>query len=455
MSNSQRTQLGRLAGMASMWLAVLTILGPVPWARMAQGADNDPFAVGFAWSPIDVADAGTAFWPQYRGPTADGHADPTCEPPIAWSESENVRWKLAVDGKAWSSPVVWGDTLWMTNATEDGRAMSILAIDRENGKIRYDRVVFTNETMQPDFHAFNSHASPTPVLDRECVYISFGAYGTAALDRQTGATLWERRDLRCNHFRGAGSSPILFRDLLIFHMDGFDHQYAIALNKRTGETVWKSIRNVDYGTDDGDVKKAFSTPQIIETSGKQLQMISPTSKAVLSYDPFTGRERWRVRYSEFSSASRALFDGERVYLNTGFSKSKLIAIRPEGQGDLSNTNVLWETNRSIGSKPSPVLFGATICSLDDRGVLSAMECKSGDVVWQQRLGGDFSSSPIVAGNRIYCFDESGKGHVISAVDGTSLKVNTLEAGCLASPAVIGNELIVRTRTHLYCLGSTK
>ena len=421
---------------------------------------QDPYSIGWAWSTNDIAASGDAFWPQFRGPTGDGQAKKVSNPPTQWSETENIRWRTEIPGKAWSSPVVWGDTIWITTASENGLSMSAIALDRKTGAIRWNKEVFANTETQKDFHAFNSYGSPTPVVDARLLFVSFGAYGTAALNRDNGEVVWQRRDLKCNHYRGAGSSPILFRDLLIFHMDGYDKQFIVALRKDTGETVWQKDRTVDYGTEDGDVKKAFGTPQIIEVAipgslQKQIQMLSTTSKAILAYDPTDGSELWRVRYAEFSSASRPLFDGKHIYTNTGFSKGKLIAIATGGTGDITQTHVAWEAAKSIGNKPSPLLIGDDlICTLADAGVLSAMKRATGELVWQERLGGDFSSSPILAGQRIYCFDEKGKGHVYST-DGKQLSVNGLESGCLASPAVAGDDLIVRTRTALYCIGTGK
>ena len=423
-------------------------------------AQEDPYAVSWAWSAIEIKTAGAAFWPQFRGPTGDGIAIQGANPPTKWSESENVRWRTEIPGKGWSSPVAWGDSIFVTTATENGLSMSALALDRKTGAVHWNKEVFANTETQKDFHAFNSYASPTPVLDGQQLYVSFGAYGTAALNPNNGDIVWQRRDLQCNHYRGSGSSPILFRNLLIYHMDGYDKQFVVALNKKTGETVWKIDRTVDYGTEDGDVKKAFGTPQIIEVAvagsiEKQIQMISTTSKAVLAYDPIDGKELWRVKYAEFSSATRPLYDGKHIFLNTGFSKGKLIAIAAGGKGDITQTHVAWEASKAIGSKPSPLLVGSDlICTLDDRGVLTAMQRSSGEMVWQERLGGDFSASPILAGNRIYCLDEKGKGHVYS-IDGKPIAVNTLDAGCLASPAVVGNDLIVRTRTAVYCIGAEK
>lgn len=411
------------------------------------GIDGKPHS--WAWSDEEVREAGVGFWPQYRGPMGDGQAAQGCDPPIQWSEEKNVQWRVSILGKAWSSPVVWGDRIWLTNASQDGLTMSVMAIDRNTGKVLIDRPVFTNTATQKDYHEFNSYGSPTPVCDSEHVYVSFGAYGTAALNPKDGSTLWERRDLPCNHYRGAGASPILCGNLLIFAMDGFDYQYLVALDKRTGQTVWKQDRDIQYGTDDGDWKKAYSTPHVIEVGGK-IQVISPAAKAVIAYDPQTGRELWKVRYEEHSSAIRPLFDGKHLFISSGFSKAKLLSIRPDGEGDVTDSNVVWQATRAIGCKPSPVFLGGRICSLEDRGVLTAMDTSTGEIVWQKRLGGDFSSSPVVAANRFYCFDEQGRSHVVDA-DGNVLAENTLDSGCLASPAIVGNDLIVRTRTSLYCI----
>jgi outer membrane protein assembly factor BamB len=438
-----------------MFLPMRLLFGAVIWFFACDVVlADDPFAIQWAWSEQEAKSAGDSFWPQFRGPTADGVAATNAQPPTAWGESTNLLWKLPIAGKAWSSPVAWGDKIWLTTASDDGLSMSALCVDRNTGAIRWNKEVFANAATQPDFHAFNSYGSPSPVVDANNLYVSFGAYGTAALNRENGELVWQRRDLPCNHYRGAGSSPILYRNTLIFHMDGFDFQYVVALDKKTGETVWKIDRNVDYGTEDGDIKKAFSTPLLLEVSEagstkKQTQMISTTSKAVLSYDPKDGRELWKARYKEFSSTARPVFDGERIFISTGFGKAKMLAIGVQGSGDVTDSKIAWEGAKTVGSKPSPLLVVDSVCSVDDRGVLSAFSRTTGAIQWQARLGGDFSASPILANGFLYCFDEKGKGHVYSP-EGKEVSVNSLDDGCLASPLAIGRDLIVRTRTHLYC-----
>lgn len=284
----------------------------------------------------------TADWPQLRGPTGDGHGQAT-NLPVTWSEQESVAWKTPIHGRGWSSPVVWGDQIWLTTAAEDGRQFYAVCVDAKSGQIKHDVHLFDTET--PDeIHVTNSYASPTPVIEQDRVYVHFGTYGTACLDTRTGDVLWQRRDLPCNHWRGPGSSPILFEDLLIVHLDGYDLQYVAALDKQTGATRWKTDRNIDYQTDDGDLKKAFCTPIVIEVAG-QLQLISPAAKATIAYDPRTGRELWRFRYENHSATARPLFGHGLLFLNSGFSKAELYAIKPGTSGDITDTHVVWKVDR--------------------------------------------------------------------------------------------------------------
>src|SRR5437016_5849185 len=238
-------------------------------------------------------------WPQFRGPNGDGRSD-SHDLPLTWSESENVKWKTPVHGKAWSSPVILGDQVWLTTATEDGRELFVVCVDRGTGKILRDERIF--EVEKPQFcHQFNSYASPTPVIEPGRVYVTFGSPGTACLDTKTGKVLWERRDFVCNHYRAAGSSPIIYRDMLIMNFDGSDHQFVVALNKKTGSTLWKVNRGIDYkdlGPDgkpqaEGDFRKAFSTPHVAILGGAPV-LISQGAKAIYGYEPLTGKELWRV-----------------------------------------------------------------------------------------------------------------------------------------------------------------
>jgi outer membrane protein assembly factor BamB len=397
-----------------------------------------------------------AQWPQFRGPEGTGHAASTVLP-LTWAEGKNVTWKMAVHGRAWSSPVILGNQVWMTTATPDGRELFAVALDRDSGKIVFDLKLFDVATPQYA-HPFNTYASPTPVIEPGRVYVTFGSPGTAAIDTKTGKVIWERRDFECNHFRGAGSSPILFGDLLLMHFDGSDHQFVVALDKRTGKTVWRTPRSIDFqdlGPDgkpkaDGDFRKGFATPQIVMVEGRPV-MVSVGSKAVYGYDPLTGKELWRViERGSHSASSRPVAGHGLVFVPMGFDQAQLLAIRPDGQGDVAASHVAWRFGKGAPSKPSILLVGDVIYMVNDGGIVGAVEAKTGELVWRGRVEGTYSASPLYANGRIYLFNEDGKTTVLEA--GRELKVlaeNFLEDGFMSSPAVDGRALYLRTRTHVY------
>jgi len=340
----------------------------------------------FVFSPTSGAEQ----WPEFRGPTGDGISLQTGLP-LHWSETENVVWKTPIHDRGWSSPVVWDDQIWLTTATTDGKKMFAVCVDKETGKIRHDIHLF--DVKQPrEIHLTNSYASPTPVIEQGRVYVSFGSYGTACLATSSGKVLWQRRDLPCNHWRGPGSSPILFEDRLILNFDGYDYQYVVALDKTTGKTIWKQQRDIDYETDDGDFKKAFCTPAVIQVDGSW-QLISPAAKAAISYDPRTGREIWRIGYDNHSATARPLFGHGLVYINSGFSKAQLFAVRPTGTGDVTDSHVAWVERKGIGSKPSHLLYGDWIFGIHDRGTAACFRAETGEKVWEKRIPGNYSASP--------------------------------------------------------------
>ncbi len=400
-------------------------------------------------------------WPQFRGPTGQGIADATGLP-VNWSETEHVKWKTPLKGKAWSSPVVWGAQIWVTTATEDGRQLGAIAVDRESGRMVHDLALFTVE--QPQYaDKFNSYGSPTPVIETGRIYVTFGSAGTVCLDTATGKVLWERRDLPCNHWRGAGSSPTLWENLLIMHFDGADHQYVVALDKRTGHDVWRTNRSVDFQDltpegkpiRDGDFRKAFSSPLVITHEGKPL-LISAASKATYAYDPVDGRELWRVEERKHHSGTvRPVAGNGFVYTATGLARGELWAVRLGGSGVVTDTHVAWKITRNVPNRPSPVLSGDLLFMVDqDGGVVTCLEAMTGKEVWKERLpgAGSYSSSPVLAEGRLYFFNENGHGTVIEA--GRTFKVlaaNKLDGGFMASPAVAGRALFVRSKTHLYRL----
>jgi len=390
---------------------------------------------------------GAENWPQFHGPAHDAQTDAK-RLPLEWGEGHNVTWKTAIPGRAWSSPVVWGRQVWLTTATANGTRMSVLCVDRDSGRITSDIPLLTHA--EPDqINAVNSYASPTPVVEAGRLYVHFGSYGTACLETATGRTLWLRRDLKCDHGVGPGSSPLMVGRLLILTFDGMDAQFLAALDKATGKTVWKTKRSTDFGDIDGDLRKAFSTPIVIEAGGRR-QLISAGAGAAMAYDPGTGRELWRVRYGRgFSTASRPVFAGGVVVVNSGFSRFDLLAVRPDGGGDVTETHVAWTLRRGP-TKTSPIVVGGRLLLLTDRGTLTCVDPATGEQVWRERIRGRFTATPLAAGRRVYLFSEDGTTTVAEAgPQYKQLAVNKLDAGCMASPAVAGEAIILRTKTHLY------
>lgn len=418
--------------------------------------------IATALASVLIASAGAAEnWTSYRGPTDQGLSDATGLP-VKWSETENVKWKIPIDGKAWSSPVIWGDRIWLTNATEDGTRLSALCVDAKSGKIIHDLKRLHGNPAPQYCHPFNSYASPSPAIEEGRVYVSFGSPYTACLDSRTGKVIWERKDFVCNHFRGPGSSPYLYKDLLILHFDGSDDQFVVGLDKNTGKTVWKTDRSVDYKDIDaetgkpereGDWRKAFSTPIVTEVEGKPV-LISLGSMALYGYNPENGEELWRIEANvdrAHSGGCRPVAGHGLVFMPMG-SGGELFAVRPDGKGVVTDTHVEWKHSRVVPKRPSVLLVGDLLFMVDDGGIAGCLEAKTGEEIWRERIGGNFSASPLLAGGKIYLFDEEGKSTVIEASkEFKVVATNELEAGCMASPAVSGNALFVRTKTHLYRL----
>jgi outer membrane protein assembly factor BamB len=386
-------------------------------------------------------------WTQFRGPGGTGIAKAKGLP-TTWDEKTNIVWKTAIHDKGWSSPVVLGKQVWLTTARDDGKAQWAVCVDRDSGKVVHDLKVF--DTPKPPYFfmpTYNSHASPSPVIEPGRVYVHFGSAGTACIDTQTGKVLWSRRDLPCDHWRAPGSSPILWNDLLILSFDGHDQQYLVALNKKDGKTVWRKDREFDYKTDDGDLKKAYSTPVVIEVGGKP-QLISPGAVWSAAYDPRTGKELWKVQHGGMNAACAPQHGHGLVYVTTS-SPVRLVAVPPTGSGDVTR-DVRWSLNRNTPSRPSPLLVGELLFLVSDTGIATCLEAKTGKQVWARRITGNYSSSPVYADGHLYVFDHDGKGHVLTADrEGKIVATNRLDAGCRATPAVVGKSLFVRTYTHLY------
>ena len=409
------------------------------------------FAVlGFSYSA-------KADWTEFRGPLGTGHIPDGNELPSEWSESKNVDWKVTLPGRAWSSPVVFGDDIWLTTADEKGHKLTAIAVDAKSGKIVFEEQLFYVE--KPQYvHKFNTYASPTPVIEGEHVYLTWGSPGTACLNAKTRKVLWKRSDFVCDHFRGSGSSPIIHGDLLILTFDGADHQYIAAIHKRTGKTVWSTDRSVDFqdlGADgkpfrDGDMRKGYSTPLVIRHDGVT-QLISIGAMACYAYEPETGKEIWRVtERAQHSASTRPVFGHGLLFYPTGFAKGQLLAVDPGAKGESADTHIKWRLKRGVSNKPSILLIEDHIYMIADGGVASCVEAKTGKIAWSERVGGNYSASPVTDGKRIFFLSEEGKTTVVAASpEYRVIATNHLDSGFMASPAVHNDSLILRTKTHLY------
>jgi outer membrane protein assembly factor BamB len=394
-------------------------------------------------------------WPQFRGPDGQGHSD-AHGVPLTWSETENVKWKTPIPGEGWSSPVVSGNQIWMTTALDDGQSLHAVCVDFDTGQILNDVEVFHVDELQPK-HDLNSYASPTPVIDGDFVYVDFGRYGTACLATKTAQVLWRNHELQVDHQTGPGSSPVLYRDKLIVVRDGIDEQFVAALDTRSGAVVWKTDRSVEL-TKQANMHKSFCTPLVIAVDGKD-QLISPAAEWLYAYEPDTGKELWRVHYPGYSNVPRPVYGLGLLFVATGFDRPQLWAIKPGGAGDLSATNVVWKIVPGAPAQPSPVLVGERLYVVNDSGIATCIEAKSGVVKWKERLTSKdelpalFSASPLFADGRIYFFDRQGITIVIEPGDTfKTLAKNELRDGCMASPAVVGKSFVVRTKTALYRIG---
>lgn len=407
--------------------------------------------------------AAQADWPQFRGPYGDGQVSAPGDTrpmgfPLQWSETNHIKWKTEIPYRGWSTPVVLGGQVWLTTATVDGHDFFAICVDAETGRIRFNEKLFHCDSPEPLGNNVNCYATPSAAIEPGRVYVHFGSYGTACLDTSTGKVLWQRQDLPCRHYRGPASSVILFEDKLILTMDGVDVQYLVALDKKTGRTVWKTNRSVEWNDQDvpgqmardGDLRKAHSTPLIVNVNGK-LQMLSAGAKAAYAYDPQTGRELWRVRYNAWSAAPVPLYSHGLAFIITGFGgKTELLGVRTDGQGDVTDTHVAWRFGTMVAKTASPVLVNGLLYMVSDDGLVSCIEAATGQRVWRQRIGGKYAASPICADGRLYFFNQEGKTTVLKP--GRTCRIlatNILADGFMASPAAAGKAFFLRTRTHLY------
>jgi outer membrane protein assembly factor BamB len=389
-------------------------------------------------------------WPQFRGPGGQGHS-PAKTLPLEWDRTKNVDWQVEVPGKGWSSPAVVGGRVYLTTAvaangnprTNDAaQSLRALCLDAKTGETLWNVEIFRQD--KGSIHQKNSHASPTPIVDDGQVFVHFGTNGTAALTTE-GKIVWRNSSIKYQPVHGSGGSPALVGDRLIFSCDGASEPFVIALDRKTGQTLWKVPRPTAPGN-----QFAFSTPLPIEVGGKT-QVVLPGANHVCSYDPASGEEIWRVSYpGGFSVVPRPVFAQGLVFVSSGFNNAVLYAIRPDGKGDVTDTHVAWTERKSIPRNASFLVVGSEIYVVSDNGIASCFDAKTGHQHWRQRLGGGFSSSPFHAAGRIYFLNEEGETTVIEPGKiYRELARNALDEQTQASAAVAGDAIFVRTLTRLY------
>jgi outer membrane protein assembly factor BamB len=392
-------------------------------------------------------------WSRFRGPNGQGISTVTGLP-TQWSADENVAWKTSIPGEGWSSPVIWNDHIFLTSTTDGGKECRVIALDRKSGKILWNKLVFTQETRHK--HARNSHATPTPVTDGQRVYALFGSGGFTALDFE-GNIVWTNTDLNFRSQHGMGTSPMLYGDLLITAINptdgnnGFqapwDKSYLLALDKNTGKERWRGTRGLS--------RIGHSVPVVIQVNGKD-QILSMAGDVIQGYEPATGELIWTVKQSGEPAVASPAIGGGLIYASTRF-ENPILAIKPDGKGDCTDTHVVWKQNRNSPMSASFLYVEPCLYSSTDNGTFSAIEAATGKFLWQQRLEGRIDSSPIFADGKIYVTSHVGITKVFKPnADPTQppevIATNEVEATVQATIAVAGKQLFIRTDKELLCIG---
>ena len=398
-------------------------------------------------------------WTHFRGSNLNAIANVE-HVPLSWDEETNVKWKTAVHGKGWSSPVVYGNQVWVTTATTDGKDLYAVCLDFDTGDIIHDIKVFSLESSIRK-HNINSFASPTPAIEKEFIYVHYGNMGTACINTEDGSVVWTRTDLYCDHVQGPGSSAFLYDDLLILHYEGVDERFIVALDKESGENVWKTHRQEEpYKKLTRIGTKAYVTPLLINVNGRDL-IISNGSAIINAYDPLTGEEVWSVVRGAESTVAMPFAENGIVYFETGFMHdeegarySEMMAVNPDGTGDIAETNVLWTQRIVPFPLSTPVIKDGLIYTIDRNRTMKCFDAADGQEVWSHIVRGEFNSSPVYVNGKIYFNSTRGETTVIEA--GRELNIlaeNKLDGEIWSTPAILRNSILMRTDSHMYRIGT--
>jgi outer membrane protein assembly factor BamB len=385
-------------------------------------------------------------WPCWRGPRGDGTSGER-DVPIRWSSGDNIAWKVEVPGRGHASPIVWEDRVFVVSCIEESQERLLLCFDRATGSQLWRRVVLHSPLEGK--HPLNSFASGTPATDGELVYVTFldrNEMVVAAYDF-AGQRKWSVRPGPFSSRHGYCGCPVLFEDKVIVNGDHDGDAYLVALDRGSGKTVWKTHRE--------NKTRSYSTPIIREIDGR-VQMILSGSKCVASYDPRDGSRHWIIDGPTEQFVASIVYNGELLFLTAGFPELHMMAIRPDGSGNVTDTHIVWRTRRGASYVPSPIAAGEYFLVVSDGGVASCFEADSGKRLWMERLGTHFSGSLVLAEGLVYF--TSDEGHTTVVRPGPELDVvaeNELGESCYASPAVSGGQIFFRGEKHLYSVGAAQ
>jgi len=405
--------------------------GPALWAALLVG----PLRAGAPPAGED--------WPGFRGPRGDGTSLETALP-TRWSATEGIAWKVAIPGRGHASPVTWGDRLFLVTALEERQERVLLCLDRATGRTLWQQVAL-KAPLEP-IHPLNSYASSTPLTDGERVYVSF-------LDRDrmllaaydfAGRRLWAARPGPFASKHGYSASPVLWKNMIIVNGDHDGEGFLVALNRRTGAVVWKTPRPNNT--------RSYCTPLIRTVAGRPLLMMTG-SKCVAGYDPDTGKLRWILDGPTEQFVAAPVYNGRYLFITAGYPDKHILAIRPDGTGNVTETHVAWRTRRGCSYVPSPLLAGEFLLQVADGGFLTCFRADSGDLLWTERLGGGHSASPILGGGLAYFQSDRGVTSILRPGDAVHrVAVNTLGEDTFASPVPSRGRLYLRGVQHLYAIG---
>ena len=384
-------------------------------------------------------------WPGWRGPRGDGTSEET-DVPLDWdgASGKNIAWKVAIPGTGHSSPVVWNDRIWIASCVEETQDRLLLCLDRTTGETIWRKVV-VHSPLEKKL-GLNSYASSTPVTDGKQVYVTFleGGQMTVAAYDLDGEQQWIVRPGSFSSVHGYCSCPVLFEDKVIINGDHDGDSYLVALNQKDGSTEWKVPRE--------NKTRSYSTP-LIRHIGDRDQMILSGSLSVASYDPNTGARHWIIDGPTEQFVASVVYNGEYIFMTCGFPDHHMLAIRPDGQGNVTETHVAWRTTENCSYVPSPIAVGDYFLVVSDEGIASCFEAKSGKRTWKQRLGPHYSASLVAAAHAAWFLSDEGVMTIVKPGPRfEAIAKNALDEACYASPAISQGHVYLRAEKHLYCIG---